>query len=370
VKELEHKLAERDAIIGDLLRRVAELERRTASMSTADHNGSRPRIIRAVARGAVPPTASPDPAPQAAPQPQPGAARKSGPGPGQFDVDPEAAERALERALVQTGVLLLPSGSAEFVPSFSFMRREAKVPGEVVLSTSPPGLFVSQNVARRNELEAGATVRIGLPWTSQLEVGLPWRAKETSVVSRVAGLGLREETKDARGFGDLRIAVTKAVVEEGPWRPSLFVGAEWDSDTGQKENGVPLGTGFNEVRASLTGAKRQDPLVFFGGVSYMTSFKKNGIKPGDEIGMTIGTALAVSPETSLRFAFQQAFAGDAKVNGNKIPGSDQNLSVLMLGASSIITKGVLLDLMAGVGLTEDSPEYIVKVAVPVRFSLW
>ena len=52
--------------------------------------------------------------------------------PGQFEVDEEAIERALERTLVQEGVLLLPLGQAEIEPSFTYTRREFDVPTVVV----------------------------------------------------------------------------------------------------------------------------------------------------------------------------------------------------------------------------------------------
>jgi hypothetical protein len=54
------------------------------------------------------------------------------PAPGQFEVSPEAAERALERTLVATGNLLVPKGFAEVQPLFSYTRRE--LPTQVVFN--------------------------------------------------------------------------------------------------------------------------------------------------------------------------------------------------------------------------------------------
>jgi hypothetical protein len=48
--------------------------------------------------------------------------------PGQFEVDEEAAERALERTLVVTGALLLPFGKAEIQPRFAYIRSEEDAP--------------------------------------------------------------------------------------------------------------------------------------------------------------------------------------------------------------------------------------------------
>ena len=75
----------------------------------------------------VPPVASSaeqEPSTQA--EEAPAAASGAAPAaPGQFEVDEEAAERALERTLVVTGALLLPFGQADIQPSFTYIRSQA-----------------------------------------------------------------------------------------------------------------------------------------------------------------------------------------------------------------------------------------------------
>ncbi|HKJ88657.1 MAG TPA: hypothetical protein VKA48_09140, partial [Gammaproteobacteria bacterium] len=48
--------------------------------------------------------------------------------PGRVVVNKEAAERALERTLTQTGALLVPPGQFEIEPGFSYTRRERTQP--------------------------------------------------------------------------------------------------------------------------------------------------------------------------------------------------------------------------------------------------
>jgi hypothetical protein len=74
---------------------------------------------------------------------------QSQPAPGQFTIDEEAAERALERTLVAAGVLLVPFGQAEVQPTFSYTRREQDVPTQVQVGTSVS--FPTEKV-KRNEL--------------------------------------------------------------------------------------------------------------------------------------------------------------------------------------------------------------------------
>ena len=42
---------------------------------------------------------------------------------------------------------------------------------------------------------------------------------------------------------------------------------------------------------------------------------------------------------------------------------------MIIGASSILGRGILLDVSGGIGLTSDAPDYFVQVALPIRFDL-
>ena len=181
VQELQKQIRQRDALIDNLARRVANLEKQVNKRAPTPA-GVRPAISHAVATSSgeqlppSPPVVQPvsfAPAQTAQAEPQagpPAAAPPTGrpPAPGQFEVNPEAAERALERTLVATGNLVVPTGFAEIEPFFSYTRRE----------TSTQVLF---NV-NRNELVPTLAARIGLPWESQLQVLLPWNFEEQQLI--------------------------------------------------------------------------------------------------------------------------------------------------------------------------------------------
>lgn len=146
--------------------------------------------------------------------------------------------------------------------------------------------------------------------------------------------------------------------------------AFWDTATGKSsDDGVPLNGDFNEIGGSLTALKRQDPLAFVGSVSYEYAFENDDIRPGDELGFSIGAFLAASPETSLRFLLNQSFADDQRIGGEVINGTDATTSTLSIGAASLLGRGVLVDISADIGLTEDAPDYAVRLSVPIRFDL-
>jgi Putative MetA-pathway of phenol degradation len=347
--------------VEDVQREIEQLRRRVEILEGQ---------AAATAAEAAPPVA-PEPAPPEAAPPveeERAAGEAAQAEIGAIEATEEEVERALERALVQTGVLLLPAGTAEIVPNFTYVRQEAAVP--VFLPEDGEQLVAADEV-RSDGLETSLTLRLGLPLDSQVQVDVPYRYQSQSIVTRVGLDAPREESRTRSGFGDVGVSFTNALLREreGSWQPNLFGSVRWDTDTGETDDGIPLGSGFDEISGSLTASKRQDPLVFVGGVGYSTSFEKGGVDPGDVIGFSIGTHLAVSPETSLRFFLNQSFVDELEVDGRDIPGSDLVVGTFVIGASSILTARVLLDVTAGIGLTEDSPDYFVGVSLPVQFDL-
>jgi hypothetical protein len=386
IQALRQALEQRDAVIDDLLVRMEQLERKLALSGgdldtvVAGGGGAAGAVGGAPsARPAAPPPAGAEAQPEpsassgrqapAASEGQGGESANKQAAPGEFDVAEEDIDRALERTLVQTGVLLLPFGQAEIEPYFNYTREENNnVP---VLFADGGRIGTGQQEVRRNEFVTGQSLRVGLPFDSQVELDLPYRYVDQSVVTPV-GFGRREdENGTGSGLGDLRVGVAKTLLREnGGWWPDLVARVTWDSGTGNTtDNDVVLGGGFNELRGSLTAVKRQDPLAFIGGVSYEKSFENNDVAPGDEIGFSLGTVLAASPATSLRMALNQTFTSNTEVDGEEIDGSDDVIGTATLGASVVLGRGVLLDVAADIGLTDDAPDYAARASLPIRFNL-
>ncbi|WP_156776884.1 transporter [Nitrococcus mobilis] len=307
--------------------------------------------------------------PQSPTQPPSGAQNQAHPAaPGQFEVDEEAAERALERTLVVQGALLLPFGLAEIQPSFSYTRSELDDQNLALQQGTP---FLVEQDIRRNTFIGDLFFRFGLPFDSQLEFGIPYQYFDSKVVTDFSGGGVgRNEVSDSSsGFGDFRVGLAKGLLREGLWWPNLIGRVTWNTDTGKTNAANPLGNGFNELSGSLTATKRQDPLVFIGSFTYTTSFEKNGIDPGDAFNFSVGALLAASPETSLRLTINQSFVDKIKVDGRAFDGSDRVIASLAFGASSIVGHGKFLDLAATAGLTDQAPDYSVTLTLVVRFGL-
>jgi hypothetical protein len=184
--------------------------------------------------------------------------------------------------------------------------------------------------------------------------------------------GDQGDTVHESGVGDLQLGFTKQLAEERPERPGLLASLTWRIPTGDFRFGEPSrGGGFHALQGALTLVKRQDPLVFFGTVSYTSvRERRHGdaeIDPGDSVGMKLGTMLAASPRTSIRGSFEVSRSGRTQISGVAIRGSDTVVATLQFGLATLLSKRSLLDIQVGIGVTPDAPDFSLTVSLPVRF---
>jgi len=77
--------------------------------------------------------------------------------------------------------------------------------------------------------------------------------------------------------------------------------------------------------------------------------------------------LGTSKETTLRGVLQNNFVRDIRINDVTLRGSDTVQSILTFGASSILRRGVLVDLQVGIRLNQCRPKYTAILSSTYRF---
>jgi hypothetical protein len=350
IQILERKLQERDKVNLELLERVEALERLL---------GVKP----------VPLEASKTPA-DAPDKTVAGSAEKVSEEetedvPGKVVVKEGEAERALERSLTRSGALLLLPGVLEVEPSFRYARNEDSTP---LLFTSGGSIFAGETELNSNSLTADIALRLGLPRDSQFEIGLPYQWREVETVSAVNFITTSASSQSGHALGDVRVGLAKTLLHEGLWRPDLIGRITWDTDSGKSSNNsVSLSGGYNELRGSLTAIKRQAPMVFVGGLSYEYIIEEDEIQPGPIVSANFGSYIAMSPETSLNFIFSGAYQDETELSGKEVDGSDRTLITFVVGGSTLLAKGVLLNLSFDIGLTDDADDFAISLSLPIRF---
>ena len=365
-QQLQQALRERDAIIRNLLERVSELEKKTnvspASGADAAHsvNATLPNNVAAV----------PTPDEQG------------------YNEEDRKARAALDRALIQRGGLLLPSGTLELETSASYYDASSdaiSIEGFSILPVLVVGDIVSDRVRRQVAL-SNLTTRLGLPWNFQLDVRTPYGYEQVRTVTA----DNKETSQRALGLGDIQVSLSRQIAREHGALPDLLANVSFKTKTGKDpfvlgNNEIALGTGFYDIQGRITAVKSSDPMILFGSLSYAYNVPAGKMvpdpqnlgqqilahfEPGDTAGFQLGAALAVNPETSLTFSWDQTFTRGTTVNGVRIPGSYLIGGTLRVGGSYIYAPGKIIDLSLGIGLTRDVPNLQFTVGVPLRFSLW
>ena len=363
-----HRLAQRDARAAALQAKIVQLEARMHTLraaveAAASTSARSPAIIPVAARPVL--LAQADSPPQERKREDSSTTAQSA-APGAFEVDEDAAQRALERTLTQTGALLLSPRTYELTPSFTFRRDEltTMVPARFTPPGGTPTTVLINQRTRRNERLARLDLRAGMPYETQLELSLPY----TYVKSRqVTDFGTATETSGS-AVGDARLGVAKTFMREDDWKPDLIGRLSYNFGNGDRQDGgIALSGGYRQLQAELVAIKRQDPIAFVGSVFFNKSFEKDGIRLGDAIGFSLSSVLAASPATSLQFGFSQIYRQEQKVLGIETPGSEQTYGMFNLGASSVLSRDLTLVTSFGIGLGSDAPEYSFTISLPYLF---
>lgn len=347
------QLEQRDATIARLEARVADLAARLEE-------------LEAILQGTGAPTPGETVPLPSAPLLQQGVrppVAAAAPG-GDFEVDELAAERALERVLSQDGALLLAAGSVEVSPAFTWSRIERAYP---VGRIEEDRVLLGENAVSSNIYSLNLDVRVGGPWGTQLELGMPYRWSDTEVVTSSGGVPLAaSDGGSSSGFGNLRVGLAKTLVRESGWRPDIVGRVTWETGLGGDEPGATPDLASEALSGSLTFVKRADPLVLIGTTSYRTTLGDEGLVSGDQFGFSLGTAFAASPHTTLFATVSNQFVSEAEFNGEPLAGSDLTATSLNLGLGTIVGRGLLMNVVTGIGITEDAPDFSLGVSASVR----
>ena len=336
--------ASRVPTVAELQARIDALERRLAAIESLAQAAARPSSQPTL------PLAMPAPA-EVASQPA---------------TDAEDMMRALERALVREGGLLLPPTVLELEPRWSYLHRSSSGL-ELLLSGGQAQLVQADR--RWGAQQAALGIRVGLPAQTQLDLLLPY----ASIRQQQIATGGLSSDETVSGFGATEIGLS------GQLRPLSsglgVVGAlrwiEPGSSVFERGQVRPVSGTHQALQASLLFVKRLDPVVFVGALSLAASRSSriagHAVDPGGTIGLRTGAILALSPDISLRLGLELAHSGSSRIEGVRVNGSGGMSGEFSSGFSFVLSPGVLLGVEAGIGLTDTSPDFRVGLSLPIRF---
>lgn len=359
-EELQKQLAERDARIAELVRRIERLE--AAARPASDPAAAAPAVSVKPGAGEAGRTAPQ----QAQASPPPSGSPGTPPPEAPAAVAVEESARALERALVREGGLVLPRGAWELEPEILYRHRSSR---GLRLVDQGGQTLVADADERQDSFEPSLAIRTGLPGAMQAELRVPYVFERRNT----AFTGISEQTEDTSGFGDVEVSLTKQLLNERPAVPGLLGTVSYRTTTGRSGSigSLSPGAGYRSLQLTSTAVKRLDPMVFIGSLSYAWQGSRDDgpqrLDPGNVLGLKLGTVLAASPETSLRFGLDVSRSRQARLNGLALPGSEATVGLFELGVSTLLSPRTLLSVQTGIGLTQDAPDFQLRISLPFRF---
>lgn len=289
--------------------------------------------------------------------------------------------------LRQARAVLIGEGRLEIEPSLSFSftnRNRLDVRGIDIVENVFIGAIEVRNV-ERNTLTSTVSMRYGLTDRLQFSAAIPYlfsRSKSflPPTVQREDQLGEDvESSRSSNDLGDITFGLTYHLLQEEGWKPDLTVALDIKTDTGSSPfevgpNESASGTGFWGAGLGVTLLKIRDPAAIFVNGNYFFHKKESNVgnfdsvDPPDNWGFGFGVSYALNPFVSLTSSFNNRWVEKTKLNGQEIDGSDQRNASIGFGLSYALGRGRSLDVTASFGLTDDSPDYTVTVAMPFRFN--
>lgn len=280
---------------------------------------------------------------------------------------------SIERTLQEKGSILIPKGTLQLEPSFTyahFSSNRINIQGFSILPVLVIGDISTQEVNRDVFIES-LNFKYGLMNNLQADLKVPYRQE----FDRITNSSTSQSTRSASGFGDVEIGLSRQIGWEHGIMPDLIASLSVKPPTGQApyNKDIGLGTGHWAVRSALIAAKSSDPAVVFGSINYTYNFERSGIenygtvKPGDSVGYSLGTAIALSYQTAISFSFDQSVTFSMKRNDQTVTDSFLNAANLKFGFNWAINEKRAVDFAVSKGLTKDSPDFTVEFRFPYTF---
>ncbi len=282
---------------------------------------------------------------------------------------------SIERTLVQKGSILLPKGRLQFEPSLTYAHSSSNrlyIDGFSILPVLVVGDISTEKVQRDVFINTW-TFKYGLRHNLQTEVRVPVRFEYDRITNTDSTTF--DQTDNKGGLGDIQVSVSRQIGWEHGLIPDLVANLSVKSNTGDEpyNTDIALGTGHWAVSGALVAAKASDPAVIFGSLNYTYNIPRSDIEnygkidPGDSIGYSLGTAIALSYQTAINFSFDHSITDKMVRNGQKVPGSFLNAANFKTGFNWALNERASVDCSLSFGLTQDSPDFTFELRFPYNF---
>jgi hypothetical protein len=313
------------------------------------------------------------------------------------EAPPEEPIVAAEIDALPTGQgVLTPKGTTVLESSFDYTRTSKNrlvFRGFELIPGLQVGLIEASD-ADRDTMVGTVSLRHGITDRLEIEARMPVLARHDRiqvVQQRDEGI-VRQITLNDYYVGDAEVALRYQLNDaSGPDRPIYVANLRVKSNTGRGPfdigyddfgvaTGLATGSGFWGVQGGISFLIPSDPVVLYGGTSYLyhipaTINKTIGgalvgrVDPGDAISANVGFGFALNSRFSFSLGYNHSYIFPTKT---EIGGTNQKSTALQvgsfgIGASFRTSDRTSVNLSFEFGMTSDAPDVSMTLRLPLRF---
>lgn len=315
-------------------------------------------------------------------------------------VAPESKKEVLPSWMVRAFDLpgagvLTPKGTLIVEPALQFAHLSSNrvtLTGFTIVPAITIGLINIQGVSR-DIYTASLVGRYGLTNRLEVEVRVPYLYREDSITQRPVGMSSTTDTLstfNGWGLGDVEATGRYQINQGGPDKPYFIAFTRFKSTSGTGpfdvpqdpvttvQTELPTGSGFYIVQPGLTVLFPSDPVVFFGGASFIYNIPRdvgNGIgrvDPGSGGNANIGLGLSLNEKLSLTLGYDHTiFSKPTSASNLLLTTAPQvtHIGVLLIGGSYRWSERSFVNFVVGVGATREAPDLQVTLRIPTALPL-
>jgi len=285
-------------------------------------------------------------------------------------------------------------------------RRQLQLSGFLALDAIFLG-NINLGETKSHQVMADLDTRYGLTDRISVDVDVPYIYRHSNFI--VGGAGgaastLSDASANSSDIGDVNFGIYYQFLKETNSLPDLVGSLRVKTPTGSSPFGIklqqvdanntnlvapdklPTGTGLWNVTAGLSLLKTYDPVVLFGSFSYTYNIARSfadissvigqtepaTVKLGDVVQFGGGAALAFSDKDSASISYTMALEPESETKApggsySKVPGSETTAAALTFGLNHVVNKHLTINGSVSVGLTPDTPNFVVGVRFPYTF---
>lgn len=252
------------------------------------------------------------------------------------------------------------------------------------------GAIEASDVDRDTIVETMA-VRYGITSRLEAEIRIPYlyrRDRIEVVQQRDEGI-VRRIDLEQDDIGDIEFGLRYQINPLRPLQPIWIAQLRVKSDTGRSPFEIPFdefgvatglatGSGFWGVQPGISFLLPSDPVVLFGGLSYLWNIPGNvdrdiggvfvgRVDPGDSINANLGFGFALNPRFSFSLGYRHSYIFPTSTElGETIQRSNRaSVGVFSFGMSYRVTERETLNFGFGFGMTDDAPDVSVSLRMPL-----